>query len=508
MDAMLAWIDGILNRTTMYRLILYYLGALLGVAFVFSFFGLVPFGPAALVFSAAVIMGASMAANWVFAKTFDAVTNVESVYITAFILALIVSPVAATDAAGIGFLIFVSVWAMASKYLFAIGKRHLFNPAAFGVALSALLIGREATWWVGGNLALLPFVLAGGFMVVRKIQRTDLVAAFGIVLLATAAATAGAGNAMTAIDQTILHSAFFFFAFVMLTEPLTTPPNRRLRIIYGAIVGFLFAPNIHIGSFYLSPELALLFGNVFSYIVSPKGRFMLTLVGIEEAAKDAYDFIFTPDRSFAFAPGQYMEWTLAHDDPDDRGNRRYFTLASAPTEDEVRLGVKFYPEPSTFKRSLAAMKKGDKISVSHLAGGFVLPRDPRRKLVFIAGGIGITPFRSMIHYLLDKGEQRDIVMLYSNRTAGDIAYRDILDRAERELGIKTIYAVTDGKGSAEGTYAGKIDAGLIASRIPDYRDRTFYISGPHAMVAAFEKTLTDMGVSRFRIKGDFFPGFA
>ena len=253
MEAMLAWIDGILNRTTMYRLILYYLAALLGVSFVFSFFGLVPFGPASLVFSAAVIMGTSMAANWVFAKAFDAVTNVESVYITAFILALIASPVAANDVAGIGFLIFISIWATASKYLFAIGKRHLFNPAAFGVALSALLIGREATWWVGGNLALLPFVLAGGFMVVRKIQRTDLVAAFAAALFVTAAATAGAGNQLTAIDQTILHSAFFFFAFVMLTEPLTTPPNRPLRIAYGAIVGFLFAPNIHIGSFYLSP---------------------------------------------------------------------------------------------------------------------------------------------------------------------------------------------------------------------------------------------------------------
>ncbi len=492
----------------MYRLVLYYLEVLLGAAFVFSFFGILPFGPAELVFSAAVIMAVCIAANWIFAKVFDAVTNVESVYITAFILALIIPPAVATDAAGIGFLIFVSVWAMASKYLFALGKRHLFNPAAFGAALSALLIGRAATWWVGGNLALLPFVLVGGLLVVRKIQRTDLVASFALVALVTSAVTAGQGNAWTAIVQTIIHSAFFFFAFIMLTEPLTTPPNRPLRIAYGALVGFLFAPNVNIGGFYLSPELALLIGNIFSYIVSPKGRYMLTLKRIEEAANDAYDFVFSPDRRFSFAPGQYMEWTLAHDGSDNRGNRRYFTLASAPTESTVRLGVKFYPKASTFKQTLAAMKVGDRISAAHLSGGFVLPRNKKKKLVFIAGGIGITPFRSMIRYLLDKGEQRDIVVLYSNKAPDDIAYGDILERARTELGVRTVYAVTDGNASSSGVYAGKIDAGLIMRQIPDYRDRTFYISGPHAMVEAFEKTLKDMGVSRFRIKSDFFPGFA
>jgi ferredoxin-NADP reductase len=504
---MAKWIDDILNRTTMYRLVLYYLIALLGVAFFFSFFGLLPFGPAALVFSASLIMAVSMAANWIFAKVFDAVTNVESVYITAFILALIVPPATIGNAGDIGLIVFASIWAMASKYLFAIGKRHLFNPAAFGVALAALLIGHEATWWIGGNLALLPFVLAGGVLIVRKIQRTDLVASFGILALVTSALTAGVGNEWTAIVQTLIHSAIFFFAFVMLTEPLTTPPNRPLRIAYGALVGFLFAPNIHMGSFYFSPELALLFGNVFSYLVSPKGRYMLTLKRVEEVARDAYEFVFSSDRPFSFSPGQYMEWTLAHESPDNRGNRRYFTLASAPTERTVRLGVKFYPEASTFKRALAAMKKGERISASHIAGGFVLPRNKNKKLVFIAGGIGITPFRSMVRYLLDKNEPRDIVMLYSNRSAKDIAYADVLDRARTELGIRTIYAVTEGDGSSD-VYAGKIDAGLIRREVPDYASRTFYLSGPHAMVAAFEKTLRDMGVPRYRIKSDFFPGFA
>lgn len=501
------FIDDILNKITMYRLVLYYLIALLAAAFVFGFFGILPYDPTAIAFSALLLVVVSALSNWLFARVFDAQTNIESTYITALILALIITPVTATDHRGVGFLIFAAVWATASKYLFAIGKKHLFNPAAFAVALTALALNEPATWWVGGNLALLPLVVLGGLLIVRKIQRFDLVFAFGIAAVAATLATTATSHYTTALSQTFLHSSLFFLAFVMLTEPLTTPPNRLLRVCYGAFVGLLFAPNVHIGSFYFTPELALLVGNVFSYIVSPKGRYMLTLASAEPVAKDVYDFVFRPDRRFKFKPGQYLEWTLGHKHADDRGNRRYFTIASSPTEPQVRLGVKFYPESSTFKRRLAGMRPGDTISVSHLAGGFVLPRKKDKKMVFIAGGIGITPFRSMVQYMLDAKEKRPVVIFYSNKFKNDIAYKPLLDRAQLELGIPTLYALTDDKAVGPDMYQGFIDAKLIAQAVPDYRERTFYISGPHGMVEAFKKTLHDMGVSRFKIKSDFFPGF-
>lgn len=504
---MIDFIDNILNRITMYRLVLYYLVALLFAAFVFSFFHVLPFDPTALAFSSVLILLVSWISNWVFARTFKAATNIESVYITALILALIITPVTATNGSGVGFLVFASVWASASKYIFAIGKKHIFNPAAFAVALTALAINQPATWWIGGNLVMLPLVVLGGLLIVRKVQRFDLVMSFSIASLVTIALSSSSGYT-TAVVQTLLHSSFFFLAFVMLTEPLTTPPTRTLRVLYGAIVGFLFAPTIHIGTFYMTPELALLVGNIFSYIVSPKGRYMLTLTAVEKMANDVYDFVFTPDRAFPFSPGQYLEWTLPHQYADDRGNRRYFTIASAPTEGQVRLGVKFYSPSSTFKRALAAMKAGSTISASHLSGSFVLPRDPKQKLAFIAGGIGVTPFRSMIQYLLDSKQARPIVMLYSNKTVADVAYKSIFDRAQAELGIRTLYTISGEKTAPPGMIHGSIDASLIAHEVPDFRDRTFYISGPKAMVDAFKKTLTAMGVSRFKIKSDFFPGFA
>ena len=505
---MLNFIDNFLNKTTMYRLVLYYLAVLLTTATVFGLFGALPYNVADLSFSTLLILAVCWATNEVFAWAYGAEKNIESVYITALILALIISPVAPTNYIGIGFLVFASAWAMASKYIFAIGRKHIFNPAAFGVALGALMLGHSATWWVAGNLPLLPFVLAGGLLIVRKIRRADLIAAFAVVALATVVATSSSTGALTPIVQTLLHSSFLFLALVMLTEPLTMPPSRILRICYAAIVGFLFAPNIHLGSFYFTPELALLIGNVFVYIVSPKGRFILTLIGRNKLADATYEFIFLPDRLMSFRPGQYLEWTLGHRFADNRGNRRYFTIASAPTEDTVRLGVKFYAPESSFKRALWNMRANDVASASHIAGDFVLPRDKKRKLVFVAGGIGVTPFRSMVQYLIDTEDTRAVTLLYSNKTAAEIAYKDVFDRAEREIGMKTVYAVTAEPNPMPGMYRGFIDAALIAREIPDYKERMFYLSGPHGMVVAFEKILHDMGVSRFNIKTDYFPGFA
>lgn len=505
---MIGYIDSILNRITMYRLVLYYLAVILIVALIFGFFGLMPNSPIDLTFSTILIIAACWLTNLIFAKTFRAQTNTESVYITALILALVISPVSLFDISGIGFLIFASVWAMASKYICAIGKKHLFNPVAFSIALTAAALNEPATWWVGGNLILLPFVLVGGLLVVRKVQRFDLVLSFFAAALLTIFATTS-GSYTEAFTQTVLHSSLFFLAFVMLTEPLTTPPTTFRRMLYGSIVGFLFAPAIHIGSYYLTPEIALLTGNVFSYLASPKGRYTLTFMGAEKTATNVYNFIFTPDRKILFRPGQYLEWTLGHRGADSRGNRRYFTIASAPTESKIYLGVKFYDPPSTFKQKLLNMNIGDNISVSHLSGSFTLPKDPQKKLVFIAGGIGVTPFRSMVRCLLDIKEKRSITMFYANKTLKDIAYKDIFDRAGSELGIRTIHVLSDEKTSPlpAGMAHGFIDAELIANMVPDYRECIFYISGPHAMVEAFKKTLVGMGVSRFKIKSDFFPGF-
>src|SRR5206468_2445876 len=85
------------------------------------------------------------------------------------------------------------------------------------------------------------------------------------------------GSWLNTLNTLVFHSCLLFFAFIMLTEPLTTPPTKRLQIMYGALVGFLFVPQIHIGNIYSTPELALIIGNIYSYIVSPKTKLLLHL---------------------------------------------------------------------------------------------------------------------------------------------------------------------------------------------------------------------------------------
>lgn len=507
------FIDDFLNRTTMYRVALYYLLLLLGAAITLGAFGLLPYSPLSIIASTTIILAFSYVINAALAKIFEIPASTDSTYITALILALIISPVNIADLwtlGGLPFLAWISIWAMSSKYILAIRRKHIFNPAALGVALSAMLLLRGASWWVGTS-TMFPFVFLGGILVVRKILRGDLVLSFftgAAVSILIPAILSGADPAR-AISRILFETPIFFFAFAMLTEPLTTPPTKSLRIMYGFLTGILFSPNIHLGSLYSTPELALLAGNIYSYLISPKSKYLLTLKAKEKITPDVYDFVFVPDRNVAFRAGQYLEWTVAGEKMDTRGNRRYFTIASAPSEAEVRLGVKFYEKPSTFKTKLLNMKEGEKVLAGGLAGDFTLPKDASRKLVFIAGGIGITPFRSMALEMLFQREKRDAVLFYANRKKEDAAYKEIFDRAE-EFGLRTVYLLANETEAPENWNArlGFLTPEIVKQEVPDYAQRTFYISGPHSMVVAFEKALKEIGVPADRIKADFFPGFA
>ncbi len=509
---MLKFIDKFLNKITMYRLVLYVLLSFFAVALGLSFFKLLPYAPADLVISGIIITSVSWLTNLIFARVFKAPKNIESVYVTALILVFIITPPQFSDYSQfLSIAVWASVWAMASKYILAIRKKHIFNPATLAVALTAIALGESASWWIGTTY-MLPIVIIGGLLIVRKIRRVDMMISFFIAVLAGVLGFGllNGANLPSYFYKTFAYSPIIFFAFIMLTEPLTTPPTRRLRIVYGAFVGLLFAPDFHIGSIYSTPELALIIGNIFSYVISPKEKLILKLKEKNRVATDTFDFVFKSDRKFSFQPGQYMEWTLKPDKADSRGNRRYFTIASSPTEEDVRIGIKFYPESSSFKNQLVSMKEGDEIVASQRAGDFTMPKDKTKKLVFIAGGIGITPFRSMVKFLIDKNEKRDITLLYSSKTVADIAYKDIFDTAERQLGIKTVYAITEPSQTLTDSQMRKgfIDMQMIMKEIPDFKDRIFYISGPHGMVSVFGKILKDMGVRKNQIKIDFFPGFA
>ncbi len=242
-------IDNLLNRVTMYRLVEYYLIALLGIAVMFSFAHILAYDPFAMLFSTAFILAVCTLTNTVFSRVYNVPANIESSVISGLILALIITPIRGYG--DLWFLFWASVLAMASKYIININGKHLFNPVALAVAVTYLAINQSASWWIGSP-AMLPFVLAGGLLVTRKIRRFKLVWSFmGAALVITLLGAIFSGQALLqALSTLFLYSPFFFFAFVMLTEPLTTPPTNGLRNLYGALVGVLFTPAFHLGSFY------------------------------------------------------------------------------------------------------------------------------------------------------------------------------------------------------------------------------------------------------------------
>lgn len=505
---MLNKIDNFLNNITMYKVVLYGLLLIAFCAAIFSFFGLLPFSSLNLVISLVVLTFFGFFSNILFSKIFKAPINHESSTITALILFLILQP--ARNWQDLIILSAVAVLANLSKFFFAYRKKHLFNPAAITALISAYIFQYPATWWVG-SLVLLPSTLVAGLLIIRKIRRVELFTSFFISGMITILffGFVGGSDLTKLLLEALTSWPIIFFGTVMLTEPLTTPATKSLQIQYGILVGFLFGLPFRWGSLLMTPELALVVGNLFSYLLGTKQKFLLKFESYEKIASELFEFNFSCRNKLIFFPGQYLEWTLPHSKTDSRGNRRYFTIASSPTEPEIKLGVKIPEDSSSFKKMLKSLKKGAVISADHLAGEFILPEDEKQKLIFIAGGIGITPFRSMIKYLLDTNQKRDIKLLYVASSQDEFAYESIFAQAEKELGIKTTYVITK-KENAPKNWRGPIgylSQEMIKEIAPDFQKRYFYVSGPHSMVEASQKVLTDLKISKNKVITDYFPGF-
>jgi Na+-transporting NADH:ubiquinone oxidoreductase subunit NqrB len=256
------------RRVLTYRLTFYYLTAILLAALILSVIGIVHQPVLNLAVSTLVALSTCLGVNWAFAQVFGARSNWESVVISALIIVLIITPPVPNDPFAVIFLALASAWAMASKYLLATGKRHLFNPAAFGAALTGICFHRAVSWWVGDNSLLLPVILLGGALILVRLRYFEMLAAFAAVVLGLSVAHSNltAAGALHALSMIGIHSMFCFFGLVMLTEPRTAPLGRWRQITYGAFVGLLFSPFTHVGSYYFTPEVAILCGNLFTYL--------------------------------------------------------------------------------------------------------------------------------------------------------------------------------------------------------------------------------------------------
>jgi ferredoxin-NADP reductase len=498
-------IDQLLNGVTMYRLLLYGLSTFAFAGVLFAGTGVLSLSVGGMLASLAILLASCIGANWAMHRIWNIPSNSGSSTISALILFCILPPSTSFDHLLVYFL--AGMLAMASKYLVAFRGKHLFNPAAFAAVLIGLFGIMHATWWVG-NGPMLIFTLGLGLLIIRKLRRIQFFIMFALVSLFVSSALAlhqGYDLAET-LRTAIVSSPLIFFGTIMVLEPSTISPRRSTRLVYAALVGGLSVSQIHASSIYATPELALVIGNLFSFAISPKYRLALRLHEKRQLSEHVYDFSFTPDRPITHLAGQYMEFTL-NTPLDDRGNRRTFTIASSPNEPDIHIGVKFYEPSSTFKQTLRALEPGDTILAGQIAGDFTLPKDLSQKLVFIAGGIGITPFRSMIQYLHDTEERRDITIFYVVSSPTELSYLDTLEQPMTS-NVRIVKILTSSEAPADWHgYRGMLTRDIIEQETPAYLDCAFYLSGPNAMVQNYKDQLRQMGVSRRHIKTDYFSGY-
>ncbi len=220
---------------------------------------------------------------------------------------------------------------------------------------------------------------------------------------------------------------------------------------------------------------------------------LLKVKQVKKETTDLFSLIFEKPKDFNFYPGQYLDYELEIDDPD--GNTRAFSISSSPTENFIMLTTKYGITP--FKKALARLKPGVIITASHPAGTFIL--DENTPAVLIAGGIGITPFRSMIKYAFDQKLTTPMILFYSNSDDNFVFKKDLEKWREKLHNLKIIHINT--------TKQRYLSFETIKNSVFNIQNSIFYLAGPPKMVDFFEKMLIKEGVDETDIRYDRFDGY-
>lgn len=213
------------------------------------------------------------------------------------------------------------------------------------------------------------------------------------------------------------------------------------------------------------------------------------LIHSEAVHDDVFTYYFKPEQPFHYSAGQFIEMTVPHAVMDERGDWRQFTLSSSPTEKALAITMRHLQPVSSFKRALAGLRPGDGFNITQAMGDFILPLDENIPLVWLAGGIGITPFRSMAAWLAHQGKTRDVRLYHSVGKDTDALFGETL--------------------SAAGVQREVVLTADISRHLQAMPEATYYISGPDGYVRTTRELLEHDGSIRpYQIVTDAFLGYA
>ena len=227
-----------------------------------------------------------------------------------------------------------------------------------------------------------------------------------------------------------------------------------------------------------------------------------------EVARDTLLVVFDlQGEEIDYKPGQYF-WVELLNAPydDEKGLRRHITCVMSPTERGV-LGLATRIRDTAFKKSLVELPVGAEVEVEHPKGDFALPEEADRDYVFIAGGIGITVFRTMLRYIADEQLPYRITLLYSNRDRESTAFLDELHEFEQKIAGFKLVATMTGDQSWKGETR-RIDEDFLRDHLGgDLGRYTYLVAGPPPMVEGLVEVLKSAGVPEDQIKPDRFSGY-
>ncbi|OHE54189.1 MAG: oxidoreductase [Thaumarchaeota archaeon RBG_16_49_8] len=233
-----------------------------------------------------------------------------------------------------------------------------------------------------------------------------------------------------------------------------------------------------------------------------------SLTGREEVCFATMSFNFEKPEGFQYKAGQHVDITLINPpETDEEGNTRTYTLSSAPFEEKLTITTRM--RDTAFKRSLKTVALGTEIELEDPSGSFRLHKDASKPAVFLAGGIGVTPFYSITKQATKDKQPHTIYLFYSDQKPEDAAFLKDLQNLEKEnRNFKLIATMTRvKKGPSWQGETGHINIEMLKKHVPDLSTPIYYIAGPPGMVEAMQKMLLDGGIDEDNIRTEEFEGY-
>ncbi len=222
----------------------------------------------------------------------------------------------------------------------------------------------------------------------------------------------------------------------------------------------------------------------------------------EKTLRIAFDLM---GEKIDFKAGQFIYVTIPNPPYiDEGGNRRHFTISSPPEDQDIAITTRI--RPTAFKKSLVEIPIGYEVELGPIEGEFVLPEDIKRPLVFLAGGIGITPYISMLAHIRSRQLLYQMTLIYSNKNRQSTPYLDKLEAWSSEMSnLKLIVTLTE-----DPAWPGekrRVDTQFIKEYLPESNIYTYFVSGPPDFVEGMGKVLEEVGVERANMELERFTGY-